>query len=57
MKKIFILLLLSCTLSAQAQVWHDATKMHVYGKAVEDTYAPFARFPADIDSLARKDLK
>lgn len=57
MKKIFILLLLSCTLSAQAQVWHDATKMHVYGKAVEDTYAPFARFPSDINEAARKDLQ
>ena len=58
MKKITVLiLLLFCASAAQAQVWHDATKMHVYGKAVEDTYAPFARFPADIDSLARKDLK
>ena len=54
MKKITLLILLQfCALAVQAQVWHDATKMHVYGKAVEDTYAAFARFPADIDSLAR----
>ena len=57
MKKISIILFLFCALGAQAQVWHDATQMHVYGKAVEDTYAPFARFPADIDSLVRKDVR
>lgn len=58
MKKYALLLvLLSCALAAQGQVWHDATKMHVYGKAVKDTYAPFARFPADIDSLVRDGVR
>ena len=45
--------------SAQApsQTWHDAAQMHVFGKAVEETYAPFVRFPEDINAQARKALK
>lgn len=42
---------------ASAQVWHDAAQMHVFGKAVEETYAPFVRFPEDINAQARKALK
>ncbi|MBQ7640265.1 MAG: SGNH/GDSL hydrolase family protein [Bacteroidales bacterium] len=42
---------------ASAQVWHDAAQMHVFGKAVEATYAPFVRFPEDINAQARKALK
>ena len=42
---------------ASAQVWHDAAHMHVFGKAVEETYAPFVRFPEDINAQARKALK
>ena len=42
---------------ASVQVWHDAAQMHVCGKAVEETYAPFVRFPEDINAPARKALK
>lgn len=42
---------------ASAQVWHDTAQMHVFGKAVEATYAPFVRFPEDINAQARKALK
>jgi hypothetical protein len=58
MKKILITVLLLCgSFWLRAQVWHDASAMHVFGKAVEDTYAPFVRFPSDIDEAARKDLR
>ena len=57
MKRILFLVLLFCGVSAAAQVWHDAEVMHVYGKAVDDTYSHYARFPEDINAAVRKDLK
>ena len=57
MKRVFILLAVFCSLQAGAQVWHDAADMHVFGKAVENTYGHYVRFPEDIDAKARKDLK
>lgn len=57
MKRLSTILFLFIALAAQAQVWHDASQMHIFGKAVEDTYATYARFPADINEAARKDLK
>ncbi|MBP5566341.1 MAG: SGNH/GDSL hydrolase family protein [Bacteroidales bacterium] len=57
MKRVFILLAVFCSLQANAQVWHDAADMHVFGKAVEDTYGHYVRFPEDINAKARKDLK
>lgn len=57
MKRILILLAACCSLQAYAQVWHDAEDMHVFGKAVEDTYSHYARFPEDINAKARKSLK
>ena len=43
--------------TSSSQTWHDAAQMHVFGKAVEETYAPFVRFPEDINAQARKALK
>ena len=40
-----------------AQVWHDAAEMHVYGKAVEETYGHYVRFPEDIHAKARQALQ
>lgn len=57
MKRVFILLAVFCSLQAGAQVWHNAADMHVFGKAVENTYGHYVRFPEDIDAKARKDLK
>ena len=57
MKKVFILLAVFCSLQANAQVWHDAADMHVFGKSVENTYTHYARFPEDINDRARKDLQ
>ena len=57
MKRVFILLAVFCSLQTNAQVWHDAADMHVFGKAVEDTYGHYVRFPEDINAKARKDLK
>lgn len=57
MKRLTLILILFAAFSARAQVWHDAAQMHIFGKAVEDTYAPFVRFPEDINQKARKDLK
>ena len=62
MRKLILSLLVFCallasSLQASAQVWHDAAQMHVFGKAVEETYSPFVRFPEDINSQARKALK
>lgn len=56
MKRLTLILILFAAVSARAQVWHDAAQMHIFGKAVEDTYAPFVRFPEDINQKARKDL-
>ena len=57
MKRLTLILIIFAAVSARAQVWHDAAQMHIFGKAVEDTYAPFVRFPEDINQKARKDLK
>lgn len=62
MRKLILLLLMFSALLASspltsAQVWHDAAQMHIFGKAVEATYAPFVRFPEDINAQARKALK
>lgn len=57
MKKLLVILLLFCATMAYSQVWHDAANMHVFGKAVEDTYGHYVRFPEDINAKARKDLK
>lgn len=57
MKKLLVILLLFCATMAYSQVWHDAVDMHVFGKAVEDTYGHYVRFPEDINAKARKDLK
>ena len=58
MKKLpfFFVSALLCV-CASAQVWHDAETMHVYGKAVDDTYSHYVRFPAGINEIARKDLQ
>ena len=57
MKKLIAIILFFGALSLNAQVWHDAADMHVYGKAVEDTYGHYVRFPADIHDEARDALK
>lgn len=57
MKRVLSLLAVFFCLQASAQVWHNAADMHVYGKAVENTYGHYVRFPEDIDAKARKDLK
>ncbi|MBR3562330.1 MAG: SGNH/GDSL hydrolase family protein [Bacteroidales bacterium] len=57
MKRLTLILILFTAVSARAQVWHDAAQMHIFGKAVEDTYTPFVRFPEDINEKARKALK
>ena len=57
MKRLLIIPLLLCALALNAQVWHDAADMHVFGKAVEDTYGHYTRFPEDINARARKSLQ
>ena len=57
MKKLLTILPLFFAFALNAQVWHDAANMHVYGKAVNDTYSHYVRFPEDINAKARNALK
>ena len=62
MRKLILSLLVFCALQAaalqaSAQVWHDAAEMHVYGKAVAETYGHYVRFPEDIHAKARQALQ
>lgn len=54
---VFSFLLLLAAVTANCQIWHDAASMHVFGKAVEDTYSHYVRLPADIDARTRKPIR
>ena len=55
MKKILLALaiLMPILMQAQDYVYTDATTLPVFGKVCKDTYEPFSRLPARLDSVCR----
>jgi len=56
-KLLFFFLFFCCAIAARGQVWHDASSMHIFGKAVENTLTHFSRLPEDIHASARKEIQ
>lgn len=57
MKRFFVILLSLISVSLQAQVFHDAASMDVFGKAVNNTVSHYSRFPQDVLDAARSDIR